>query len=213
MPRKPRIFSKYLPFHIYARCNNKEAFQIDLRKVWHIFEEHLWLLHNLYNIKIHSFALMPNHYHSICSTPLNNRAQAWLWFQTSLAKTINLYTERVNHLWGGCYKAQAIWDPLHYAIAYKYVLRNPVKARIIRKPEFYTFSSLNQILGQSPCRIPLTPHPLDFCGLIPDEICSELNWLNIPFRNEVETALERTLKRKVFKLPQAILDNKSLNKL
>lgn len=63
MPRKTLPFSSSFAVHIVARTLNREPFKAPIESVWQIMENYLSLVAKMYNLKIYSFVLMPNHFH------------------------------------------------------------------------------------------------------------------------------------------------------
>lgn len=76
MPRARAILQSEFPYHVTARCINREWFNVPMDKVWKIFCEELTRSHDVHNLQIHSFVLMSNHFHLIASTPEANISQA-----------------------------------------------------------------------------------------------------------------------------------------
>lgn len=189
----------YLPFHINARTNNKEHFQIDLRDCWDIFVDHLLELHYMFGVRIHAFALMSNHYHLLACFPERTRAECMHWFQMMLAKAINKKSGRINHLWGGPYHGSLITSARYYQYALKYIYRNPVDAGLCLRPEDYEYSSLRGSLGLSKYEIPLCPSKPWLEGPIPKDLKSYLSWLNHDFPNGFEEFYITAWKKKEMK--------------
>jgi len=103
-----------------------------------------------YKIHIHAYVLMSNHYHLVASTHEDfNIGKVMCWLQTSISKAVNHKTQRVNHVFGGTYKASLITSPIYFANVIKYVYRNPVKANLCGNVENYKFSTLKYILRQA----------------------------------------------------------------
>lgn len=143
MPRRKLKISHHFPYHIVARSNNKERFDLPSEVLWGIFCELLTQINLKYSFQIHAFVLMSNHYHLLGTAsetfPLPKVME---WFQRSANRMINGYSGRINHLFGGPYKATLITDEQYYFYAFKYVLRNPVEAKIVDFVQDYPFSSL-----------------------------------------------------------------------
>ena len=69
MPRKNLIREPSLPYHVVNQCDNREHFPADLERIWQQFCAGLWEASLLLGARVHSFVLMPNHYHLIISCP------------------------------------------------------------------------------------------------------------------------------------------------
>lgn len=185
MPRKKTIYSDTYPYHVYNRSNNRERFYLDLETLWDIFEDQLWVLINKYKCEIISFVLMPNHYHLLIQTPNANISDAMLEFHRNTSKIANKKANRINHFFGSRFKWSLITSDVYFWNCYKYVRRNPVKAKLCGKVEDYPFSTFVKNLGI------LSKH----C----DEMAKDLDWLNSPFLKEQEEAILAGLRRREFK--------------
>jgi len=79
-----------------------------------------------FNIRIHSYVLMDNHYHLIVETPEANLSQAVQWINVSYSVWFNRRNRRVGPLFQGRFKSMPVQDS---AWAYElslYVHLNPV---------------------------------------------------------------------------------------
>ena len=126
---------------------------------------------------MHAFVLMSNHYHLLAAFPGHTRGETMCWFQTSLAKNINIRSDRINHLWGSRYHGSLITSPNYFQYALKYIYNNPVKAGLCKKPWDYEFSTLRGELGLQHLDVPLSP-PKPWLSLgVPKDLNLYLNWL------------------------------------
>jgi putative transposase len=69
------------------------------------FEELLELLVQQFGVRIHSYVLMPNHYHLQLETPRENLSEAVRWLNVSYAVWLNRKRGRVGPLFQGRFKA------------------------------------------------------------------------------------------------------------
>jgi putative transposase len=196
MPRPHPIRVTDLPYHIIARTNKQEAFPLELRLIWKIYEEELFFIHHAYGVQIHSFVLMNNHFHLILSDPRGTIDLAMRWLMTQSSKRINKQAGTKNHLYGQRHYRSLIPNYHYYMHAYKYVYRNPVEAGACEKVEEYEFSTLRGLLGLQKLNIPLFGDELfnDFEG--------NLRWLNMAGYKERRLAIKAALNRTVFTLPK-----------
>jgi putative transposase len=140
MPRLARTVAVGYSHHITQRGNNHQDvfFVDDDRRVY------LDLLHeqaDKYGLEISGYCLMSNHVHLI-ATPHAEDALAEAVGRTHFRYTqyINRLHKRSGHLWQGRFYSCAL-DERHFWLAMKYVERNPVRARLCRKPWRYAWSS------------------------------------------------------------------------
>ena len=104
---------------------------------------------NKNSFKIHSFCLMPNHFHflieqcgDISISKLISRISA------SYSKYINNKYNRVGHIFQDCFKAVNIESDPQLMWTSAYIHMNPVKDGIAKQPEQYKWSSYNDYISK-----------------------------------------------------------------
>lgn len=196
MPRPHPVRRTDCPYHITARTNNREEFQLDLGLVWKIFEDELFFIHHAFGIRIHAFVLMKNHFHFLASDPNGNISQAMRWLMTETSKRINKEAGSRNHTYGQRHYRSLIPNYHYYMHAYKYVYRNPVESGACINVEDYPFSTLRGLLGLEKLNIPVWN----------DELLNEgarnLDWLNRGANKESKELIRKALNRSTFTLPK-----------
>lgn len=191
MARKQTIISTHLPYHITARSNNKEWFNIPLHQVWKIMTDELKFIQQTENVIIHSFVLMANHFHLIMTTPDGNISKTMYWFMKRTTIKIQKHSGRINKIFGGRYKACLISTHKHLFHAWKYVFQNPLRAGICKRCEEYPYSTLShQTSGIK------LPFEVTTCLDIP------INDVNKVFSNKENTLIHKALKRTEFQIPK-----------
>ncbi len=184
------------PYHVGARCINKEWFSSPTDVVWNIFGDQLYLTEKAFNLKIHSFVLMSNHFHMLITTPNANLDQAMNYLLREVSKAINRENGNINQVFGGPYHWSVIKSRIYYEFAYKYVYRNPVEARICSRVESYPYSTLRGLMGLD--RLPFPA--FDNMNLISNP-AQRLSWLNSPYPDmEVLETIRNALKKQEFEL-------------
>jgi len=151
MPRRARLAVEGIPWHIIQRGNNRTA-------CFYCADDYLRYLKDLaeqaakYGCDIHAYCLMTNHVHLV-ATPRAEESLA-----RALGRTHFRYTQYVNrlhgrsgHLWQNRFYSCAL-DEEHYPTAMAYVEQNPVRARMVRRPWRYRWSSAAAHCGQGPDR-------------------------------------------------------------
>lgn len=187
--------SNHLPYHVSARTPNREFFKIPIEDVWRIFEIYLFLTKQTYNLRIHAFVLMSNHFHLLISTPNANIGEALNYLLREISKELNRFSGRINQNWGGPHYKTLI-ESFHYFMnTYKYIHRNPVRAGLCEKVEDYPFSTLHGLCGQSQLVIPVEEDTLLFD---PNFNLQTLEWLNTPSCPKDEEEVRHALRRRVF---------------
>jgi REP element-mobilizing transposase RayT len=191
MPRKRFFPTDQFPYHVTARSQDREWFDLPMIEVWDIFSRYLYFVTLAYGVRIHSFVLMSNHFHLLISTPNANLDKAMTYLMREVNGAIHLQSERKDQVFEESYHWTVIKNRVHYQHVYKYVYRNPVEARICSRVESYPYSTLRGILGLE--HLPFSA--FDNMNLIshPGE---KLSWLNAPFpevgfREEICRALKK----------------------
>jgi putative transposase len=194
MPRKKLIQNSDCTYHVTNRSNNKEFFYIPLSEAWQIFCEVLGTSSGLYRTEMYAFVLMSNHYHLLVTAPRLNLHLFMRHFQTEVSRRVQKTSGRINHVFGTRYKWSCLQTSSSYALAYKYVMRNPVKAGICDRVESYAYSSLSMSLPVA-----------DRIGQLADQVATDygdrLSWLNKPTQKETDEVVRRALRRKEFLFP------------
>ncbi len=141
MPRLPRYFVKDQPLHVIQRGNNRERIfsaEDDYRFYLQCLEEAA----GRYRLSIHAYVLMTNHVHLLAS-PAS---------EVSLPKTLqsvgrryvqyfNSTYQRTGTLWEGRYRATLLDSERYLLTCMRYIELNPVRARLVRHPREYPWSS------------------------------------------------------------------------
>lgn len=140
MPRVARTVVPGVPHHVTQRGNNRQDvfFVDDDRRAYLAM---LKQRSEAYGLKIVGYCLMTNHVHLI-AIPATADALA-----KAVGRTHYFYTQYVNrlhgrsgHLWQNRFHSCPM-DELHLWRALSYVERNPVRAKIVRVPWRYRWSS------------------------------------------------------------------------
>lgn len=198
MPRKILIRSPEAIFHVTNRSNNKEWFYVSSNEVWDISTEILSLCTERYEVILHAFVLMSNHYHLLLSAPKNNLDAMMRFFQTEVAREIQRRAGRINHIFGTRYKWSCLWNSSAVAYTFKYIIRNPVRAGLVSKVEDYFFSSIHpKGIARAPWSCSISKWTL-----IPKNPSELFTWLNLPTDKELEVLVTKGLRRTEFKFPQ-----------
>jgi len=205
MPRKKIQMSSKFPYHISARCINREWFDLPLNEVWLIMEDYLYFVTAAYDLAISSFVLMSNHFHLIAEAPSGNLSEAMTYFMRETSRAIGKAAGRINQTYGARYRRTLISRRLHFQYAYKYVYRNPVKAGLVSRVEDYQYSTLPGLLGKFKINIPIVEDSI----LFSDDPRKVLDWLNCPPDGQVEEDVRKAIRRSLFRFPTHNSNRKS----
>ena len=147
MVRIARVVAPEYPHHIIQRGNRRQ--QVFFRK--EDYEEYLRLLKQYsikYGLKVVSYCLMPNHVHLIVvPKQKESLAQAIGETHRNYTTIINRREKWTGYLWQGRFHSYVL-DENYLIAAVRYILLNPVRARIVKEAEEYAWSSVKVHLGE-----------------------------------------------------------------
>ncbi len=139
MPRKPRIdIPGY--YHVINRGVNREALLLD-NDDKEKFLEFLDSAREVYQLTIHAFCIMDNHYHLLLETARSNLSLAMRHINSRYAAWFNNKMNRVGPLWQGRFKSWFIHDEDYLWLLLRYIEMNPVKAGIAAGTGEYPYST------------------------------------------------------------------------
>jgi REP element-mobilizing transposase RayT len=155
MARPLRIEYPGAVYHITSRGNDKKTvFKDDqdretfLKIIAHVNKRYHWLCH--------AYCLMDNHYHLMIETPDGNLALGMRQLNGVYTQARNKRYNKTGHLFQGRYKAILIQKDTHLLEVCRYVVLNPVRARMVEKPEDWRWSSFRATAGKEAARPCLT---------------------------------------------------------
>ena len=140
MPRLARTVFAHVPHHITQRGNRREdIFFIDEDR-----ETYLGWLKDYtqrHDVAILAYCLMSNHIHLVAVPGTEEALQAVLKpLHMRYAQRLNRQRGWKGHVWQGRYFSSPL-DQAYLWACLRYVERNPVRARMVRKAENYRWSS------------------------------------------------------------------------
>ena len=128
MTRPLRIEYPNACYHIINRGNRRE--QIFFNDTdYQIFLDKLSTYTKLYDVIIHSYCLMPNHFHLQLKTIQPNLSKFMQAFTTSFTTSMNHKYCKPGHLFQGRYKAQLVESKLYKNELSRYIHLNPIKTK------------------------------------------------------------------------------------
>ena len=102
---------------------------------------------------IHSYVIMPNHYHLFLETPEANLVVGMKWLQGTYTQRFNVRHRENGHLFQGRYKALVLdgTERAYFRLVSDYIHLNPARAHLLdkEKPRLadYPWSSYNTYVG------------------------------------------------------------------
>lgn len=94
-----------------------------------------------YNWRCHAFCLMDNHYHLLVETIDPTLSSGMRQLNGVFTQSFNRRHCRVGHVFQGRYKAILVQKDAHLLELCRYVVLNPVRAKIVREPGEWKWSS------------------------------------------------------------------------
>jgi len=146
MARPLRIEFNGALYHITARGDKRaDIFEDNEDR-----EQFLNLLKEVcsrFNWQIHAYCLMDNHYHLLVETPEGNLSLGMRQLNGVYTQKFNRKHKRVGHVFQGRFKSIIVEKDAHLSELARYIVLNPVRAKMVRKAENWPWSSYRSTIG------------------------------------------------------------------
>ncbi len=140
MARPLRIEYDGALYHVTSRGNERKTIFKDdgdresfLTTLWQVSERFHWLCH--------AYCLMDNHYHLVIETPDGNLSKGMRQLNGVYTQAFNRRHHRVGHLFQGRFKGILVQKESHFLEVCRYVVLNPVRAKAVKQPREWVWSS------------------------------------------------------------------------
>ncbi len=187
MPRTARASQANWCYHVLNRGNGKaEVFHkpADYEAFLALFEPACKRV----PMRILASCLMPNHFHLVLWPRHDGDLSRWMqWLMTSHVRRYHRHYGGSGHIWQGRFKAFPIQRDEHLLAVLRYVERNPLRARLVRRADAWRWSSLVARRANPP-PVWLSPSPVRLPS----------NWSSIVERPQTEAevaALQTSIAR------------------
>ena len=132
MARPLRIEYPHAHYHVTCRGNDRrKIFRDDDDR--HAFLERLRRSLEIYEVKLHCYVLMDNHFHLVVQTPRANLSEFMRHFNVAYTSFFNRRHRRTGHLYQGRFKAILIQPDAWLLELSRYVHMNPVRTPRLRR--------------------------------------------------------------------------------
>ena len=149
MSRPLRIEYDGALYHLTTRGNERRPIfkddgdrQLFLTTLAQVTERFHWICH--------AYCLMSNHYHLVVETPDGNLSKGMRQLNGVYTQAYNRRHHRIGHLFQGRFKGILIQKDSHYLEVCRYVVLNPVRAKAVKHPRQWPWSSYRATGGQTP---------------------------------------------------------------
>jgi len=146
MPRKPRIEIAGGLYNVISRGNNRrKIFRSDSDYLR--FTDILALQKSKLPFYLYAYCLMPNHVHLLIEMQDNPLSRITQRVLTTYSQYHNRKYKKVGHLFEGRYNAILCQTDRYLGELVRYIHLNPVRAKMVRRPEDYEYSGHRAHLG------------------------------------------------------------------
>jgi putative transposase len=163
MARLPRMVLPGIPHHVTQRGNRRERTFFEDGD-YALYLDLLAQAAERSGVEIWSYCLMPNHVH-IIAVPRDEDGlgRAFRHVHRHYTGYVNARLRVTGHLWQGRFSSVAM-DEGHLVAALRYVALNPVRARLVARPEDWPWSSVRAHLAGQDDHVVSTAPALDRVG-------------------------------------------------
>ena len=151
MPRQARKKSNTGIYHIMLRgINRQQIFEDEEDR--DRFLDTLLRYKDECGYQIYAYCLMGNHIHILLKEGKEELTQVLKRVAGSYVYWYNWKYHRCGHLFQDRYKSEAIEDDGYFLTVLRYIHQNPVKAKLCKRAEDYSYSSMREYL-KVPCLV------------------------------------------------------------
>jgi len=152
MARRPRVFAPGLLYHVIVRGNHRQKTFWDKRD-FQAYLERLSRYRKKFGVTVYAYCLMPNHVHLLVegsNEPLSKFMQG---LQQGYTQYFNRHHNKVGHLFQGRYHAIVCEKDEYLLALVRYIHLNPVRAKLVRRPEQYLYTGHAEYRGSNGAEI------------------------------------------------------------
>jgi putative transposase len=178
MPRNPRSSLGGYCYHVLNRGNGRQT-------VFHKegdFAAFVKLLRQAGErtpgVRLLGYCLMPNHFHlALWPRRDGELSDYMMWLLTAHVRRYHQHYHGSGHVWQGRFRSFPMQHDEHLLTVLRYIERNPVRARLVRRAENWRWSSAARHEGEP--------------ALDPGPVPRPENWLDYVHQPQTEAELER----------------------
>lgn len=148
MSRPLRIQYASALYHITSRGNARQKIFL-AEQDYKIFLQTLAGVIKRYNWICYAYCLMPNHYHLLIKTLDPNLSIGMRQLNGNYTQSFNIKHKRVGHLFQGRYKAILVEDENYLYQLIRYIVLNPIRAKLVKTLLSWQWSSHKEMVKNS----------------------------------------------------------------
>ncbi len=127
-------------YHVLSRGNERRKIFYN-RADYSRFLETLGRMVDRFQVEVHGYVLMPNHFHLLVRTREANLSRALQWLGVSYSVWFNKKHDRCGHVFQGRFRSFVIEDERYLAALILYIHGNPVRAKLVKELGEHRWSS------------------------------------------------------------------------
>ena len=136
-------------WHVTARGNERRPIYRDPED-YTAFSEVLGQTVSRYRWRLLAYVLMPNHYHLVVETPVASLSRGMRQLGGVYTQRFNRKWSRCGHLFQGRFFSLHVERETHLLELGRYVALNPVRAKLVKRPEEWGWGSYRALAGLEP---------------------------------------------------------------
>lgn len=141
MARLQRATPAGVPVHLLQRGNNRQTCFNNSGD----FSAFLWWLREYsenFEVEIHAWALMENHYHLLCTPQTDDGLSRMIQaLGRQYVRYFNSQNQRTGTLWEGRFRSCLVQPERYLLEVYQYIELNPVRTALVSQPADYSWCS------------------------------------------------------------------------
>ena len=149
MARPLRIEFPGALYHVTSRGNARQRVFRDDEDREMFLATLAWVVAR-FRWRCHAYCLMDNHVHLLIDTPEPNLSRGMRQLNGVYTQRFNRRHRKVGHLFQGRFKAILVEKEGYLLELARYIVLNPVRAKMVKTPERYPWSSYRPMLGVAP---------------------------------------------------------------
>ncbi len=187
MARLPRVDVGGGIYHVINRANARLPIFFK-EEDYILFKTILSEAKEKYDMRILAYCLMPNHFHLVLYPKKDRDLQKFMqWVTLTHTQRWHIQNKTIGlgHLYQGRYKSFLVQKDKHLLSVIRYVERNPLRAKLVKKSDNWKFSSLSDNLKKTKL---ISPWPIE-------KPSDYLSFVNVPLSDNEEYNIKYSVVR------------------